>query len=54
MIIEEKFSHFSLEPYVVTPHLNSRLETVQIRGNNMFSCSIIKIIPNYHQLLSLI
>ena len=48
----DKFSYFSLKPYVVTPHLN-RLETVQIRGHNIcFYAELTKIIPNYHQILS--
>ena len=30
------FSHFSLKPYVVTPHLNRLIETVQMRGHNIY------------------
>ena len=32
---KQKFSYFSLKPYVVSPHLNRLVETVQIRGNNI-------------------
>ena len=35
MIIEDKFSYFSLKPYVVTPHLNCLNETVPMRGHNI-------------------
>ena len=45
-----RFSFFSLKPYVVTPHLNRLIETVQMRGSqHMFLCRINK---NYHQLSS--
>ena len=30
-------SCFSLKPYVVTPHLNRLVETVQMRGHNMYT-----------------
>ena len=41
--------------YVVTPHLNRLTETVQMRGYNIcFYVELTKIIPNYHQILSLI
>ena len=33
MIIEDKFSYFSMKPYVVTPYLNRLVETVQMRGH---------------------
>ena len=45
MITEDKFSYFSLKPYVVTPHLNSLNEMVQMRGNNMFLSRINKTYP---------
>ena len=49
------FCYFSLKPYVVTPHLNRLVETVQIRGHNIgFSAELTKITPNYHQILPLI
>ena len=32
---KQKFSYFSLKPYVVSPHLNRLVEPVQIRGNNI-------------------
>ena len=36
--------------FTVTPHLNRRVETVQIRGHNIwFYAELTKIIPNYHQ-----
>ena len=35
MIIEDNFSYFSLKLYVVSPHLNSLDETVQMRGHNI-------------------
>ena len=39
----------------MTPHLNRLGETVQIRGHNIcFYAELTKIIPNYHQILSLI
>ena len=48
------FSYFLLKPYVVTPHLNRLNETVQMTDHKIFLCRINKIIPIYHQLLSLI
>ena len=55
MITEDNFSYFSLEPYVVTPHLNRLNETVQMRGHNIcFYAELTKIIPNYHQILLLL
>ena len=53
------FSYFSLKPYVVTPHLNhymtphlnGLIETVQMRGHNIwFHAELIKMIPGYHQI----
>ena len=35
MIIQNNFSYFSSKPYVVTPHLNGLIETVQMRGHNI-------------------
>ena len=35
MIIRDNFSYFSFKPYVVTPHLNRLVETVQMRGLNI-------------------
>ena len=57
MIIKDNFSYFSSKPYVVTPHLNCLVETVQMRGLNIcFNAELtkIKIIPNYHQIRPLI
>ena len=55
MIIWDNFSYFSLKLYVVTPHLNRLVETVQIRGHNIcFNEELTKIIPKYHQILFLI
>ena len=49
------FSYFSSKPYVVTPHLNRLNETVQMKGHTIcLYAELIKIIPNYHQILSLI
>ena len=54
MIIEDNFSYFSLKLYVVTPHLNHLVKTVQMRGHNIcFYAELTKIIPNYHQILPL-
>ena len=53
MIIKDNFSYFSSKPYVVTPHLNRLVETVQKRGHNIcFYAELTKIIPNYHQIPS--
>ena len=51
MIIEDNFSYFLWKLYVVTPHLNRLIETVQMRGHNIcFYAELTKIIPNYHQI----
>ena len=34
MTIRDKFSYFSIKQYVMTPHLNRLVETVQMRGHN--------------------
>ena len=34
-VLQTQFSSFSSKPYVVTPHLNRLIETVQIRGHNL-------------------
>ena len=34
------FSYFSFKPYVVTPHLNRFIETVQMRGHKIFFSGI--------------
>ena len=55
MIIEGLFFHFSLKPYVVTPHLNRLNKTVQMRGHNIcFYAELTKLISSYHQILPLI
>ena len=42
------FSCFSSKSYVVTPHLDSLVETVQMRGLNIcIYAELTKIIPNY-------
>ena len=41
MTTEGCFSYFSLKPYVVTPHLNSLLKTVQMRGHNKGISTIV-------------
>ena len=52
MIIEGYFFLFLIETYVVTPHLNRLVETVQMRGHNIyFGAELTKIIPNYNQIL---
>ena len=52
MITERYFLYFSFKPYVVTPHLNHLIETVQMRGHNIrFYAELKKIIPNYQQIL---
>ena len=54
-IISANFSYFSFKPYVVTPHLNRLIETVQMRGHNLcFYVELTKIVPNYQQILCLI
>ena len=35
MIIWDIFSYFSMKPYVVTPHLNRLVQTVQMMGYNI-------------------
>ena len=41
--------------YVMTPHLNCLIETVQMRGHNIcFYAELTKIISNYHKILPLI
>ena len=46
------FLIFLLKPYVVTPHLNRLMETVQMRGYDIcFYAELTKIIPNYYQIL---
>ena len=53
--LDDNFSYFSSKPYVVTPHLNILFQTVQMRGHNIwFYEELIKVIPNYHQILHLI
>ena len=43
----DTFSYFSLKPYVVTPHLNHLVETVQMKGQNVcVYAELIKIVPN--------
>ena len=57
MIIIEIFIFFysSLKPYVVTPHLNHLIKTVQMRCHNIcFYAELSKLIPNYQQILPLI
>ena len=38
----------------MTPHLNRLIETVQMKGHNICSYDLTKIIPNCHQILPLI
>ena len=45
------FFIFSDKSYVVTPHLNSLVETVQMRSHNIrFYAELTKIIPYYQQI----
>ena len=54
MIIRDNFSYFSLKPYVVTPHLNCLVKTIQMRDHSIcFNAEVTKIIPNFHQILPL-
>ena len=54
-VFDDNFAYFSSKPYVMTPHLNCLIETVQMRGHNVcFFEDLIKIIPYYHQILHLI
>ena len=36
VIIAENFCKFCIKPYFVTPHLNRLVETVQMRGHNIW------------------
>ena len=55
LMITDTFSCFSLKTYIVIPHLNRLIETVQMRRYNMcFTAELTKVIPNYHQILPLI
>ena len=55
MIIGGIIIPISHQSYVVAPHLNRLVETVQMRGLNIyFQAELAKIIPNYHQVLLLI
>ena len=44
MIIRDNFCLFCFEPYVVTPHLNRLVETVQMRGHNIWQLDNFNII----------
>ena len=35
-MIRDKFGLFCIKSYVVTPHLNRLIETVQMRGHNIW------------------
>ena len=53
-VFDDNLSSNSSKPFVVTPHLNRLDETVQMRGHNMwYYAELMKIIPNYHQILLL-
>ena len=39
MIMRDNYSYFCLKLYVVTPHLNRLIETVQMRGHNIDFCA---------------
>ena len=52
---DDNFSYFSSKPYVVTLHVNHLVKAVQMRGHNIwFYSEVLKIIPNYNQILLLI
>ena len=53
MIIRDNFSYFSMNPYVVIPHLIRLVETVHIILGviTCFLPELTKIIPNYYQIL---
>ena len=54
-VFDDYISYFSWNPYIMTPHLNRLIETVQMRGHNIcFYAEFTKIILNYHQILPLI
>ena len=54
-VFVNKFSYLSLKSYVVTHHLNRRIEMVQMMGHNIwFYAELTKIIPYCHQILPLI
>ena len=53
-VFDDNFCYFSSKPYVVTPCMNRLVETARMRGHNIrFYTELIKIIPNYHQILPL-
>ena len=35
MIIRDNFYQFYIKQYIVTPHLNRLVETIQMRGHNI-------------------
>ena len=46
LVYDDNFSNFSSKLYVVTPHLNRLIETVQLKGHNIcFYAELTKIIP---------
>ena len=50
-IYDDFLSSFSLKPYDMTPHLNSLIETFQMRDHKVcFYAELTKIIANYHQI----
>ena len=55
MIIRDNSLLILHKSYVVTPHLNRLVKTVQMMGHNQrFQRQIRKIIPNYSQIPPLI
>ena len=49
------FFLISSKPYVIIPHLNLFIKTVQMRGHNIcFYAELTKNIPNYHQIFPFI
>ena len=46
-VFDDNFSHFSSKPYFVTTHLNRLVETIQMRGHNIwFNAELTKLIPH--------
>ena len=49
-VFDDNFSYFSLKPYVVIPHLNHLVKTIQMRGHNIcFYAELTKIIAHYEE-----
>ena len=51
--IRNNYSFSSLKPYVVTPHLNYLVETVQVKGHNICFKQKVSLIIIKYSLLSI-